>query len=83
MLPSDRGPRNVLMVQNERDPATPLAGARSTRRAFGDRAALITADQGGHGTYLIGKNKCANDKVTEYLLGGQRPGDMKCAAETS
>jgi pimeloyl-ACP methyl ester carboxylesterase len=78
---SDRGPRNVLMVQNERDPATPLAGARTTRRAFGDRAAMVTVDHGGHGAYLIGKNKCANDKVTEYLLGGQRPNDVRCAAE--
>ncbi|NGY61366.1 alpha/beta hydrolase [Lentzea sp. NEAU-D13] len=79
--PSDRGPRNVLLVQNERDPATPLAGARTLRRAFGDRAALLTADQGGHGVYVIGKNKCANDRVTEYLLSGQRPNDVKCAAE--
>ena len=79
---SDRGPRNVLMVQNERDPATPLAGARSTRRAFGDRAAMLTVDQGGHGAYLFGANKCANGKVTDYLLGGQRPAhDLKCAAE--
>jgi pimeloyl-ACP methyl ester carboxylesterase len=82
VLPSDRGPRNVLLVQNERDPATPLVGAQSTRRAFGDRAAMITIDQGGHGAYIFGKNKCANDKVTEYLLGGQRPNDVKCAAET-
>lgn len=83
VLPSDRGPRNVLLVQNERDPATPLAGARSTRRAFGDRAAMITVDQGGHGAYVIGKNKCANDKVTEYLLGGQRPDDLRCTAGTN
>lgn len=56
VLPSDRGPHNVLMVQNDRDPATPLAGARTMRRAFGDRAAMLTVDQGGHGTYLFGKN---------------------------
>ncbi|SES12889.1 alpha/beta hydrolase fold [Lentzea xinjiangensis] len=79
--PSGRGPANVLMAQNERDPATPLAGARTTRRAFGDRAAMITVDQGGHGTYVIGKNKCANDAVTAYLLGGPRPNDTRCAAE--
>ncbi|MCG8918908.1 alpha/beta hydrolase [Actinokineospora sp. PR83] len=80
---SDRGPRNVLMVQNERDPATPLAGARTTRRAFGDRAAMLTIDQGGHGAYALGRNKCANDEVTAYLLGGQRPAhDLRCAAET-
>jgi hypothetical protein len=79
VLPNDRGPRNVLLVQNERDPATPLAGAKTTRRAFGDRAAMLTVDQGGHGAYLIGKNKCANDKVTEYLLGGRLPAwDVRC-----
>ena len=79
---TDRGPRNVLMVQNERDPATPLVGALTTRRAFGDRAALLTIDQGGHGAYLIGANACANAKVTDYLLGGQRPEhDVECAAE--
>ncbi|HEX7302960.1 alpha/beta hydrolase [Lentzea sp.] len=83
VLPSDKGPHNVLMVQNERDPATPLAGALTTRRAFGDRAAMITVDHGGHGSYVIAKNKCADDKVTEYLLGGRRPNDTKCAAETS
>ncbi|HEX6345617.1 alpha/beta hydrolase [Umezawaea sp.] len=79
---SDRGPRNVLMAQNDRDPATPLAGALSTRRALGDRAALLTVDQGGHGTYLFGTNACADDRVTEYLVGGQRPAhDVRCAAE--
>ncbi|WNV87175.1 alpha/beta hydrolase [Umezawaea sp. Da 62-37] len=79
---SDRGPRNVLMVQNERDPATPLAGALSTRRAFGDRAAMLTIDHAGHGAYLFAGNTCANDKVTAYLLGGQRPAhDVACAAE--
>ncbi|MFS8099258.1 alpha/beta hydrolase [Lentzea alba] len=76
---SDRGPRNILMVQNERDPATPLAGAYSTRRAFGDRAAMLTVDQGGHGAYVIGKNQCANDKVTSYLVDGRFPThDVKC-----
>jgi pimeloyl-ACP methyl ester carboxylesterase len=76
--PSDRGPRNVLMVQNERDVATPLAGARTMRKAFGDRAAMLTVDQGGHGAYVFAPNKCANDKVTEYLLGGERPDDQRC-----
>ncbi|GAA1274458.1 alpha/beta hydrolase [Saccharothrix xinjiangensis] len=79
---SDRGPRNVLLVQNERDPATPLAGARTLRRAFGDRAAMLTVDQGGHGVYVLGANRCANTEVTAYLLGGRRPArDLACAAE--
>ncbi|MFD5028031.1 alpha/beta hydrolase [Streptomyces sp. NPDC058373] len=78
----DRGPSNVLMVQNERDPGTPLAGARETRRALGKRAVMVTADQGGHGVYVFGRNACANDAVTTYLTTGDRPArDLACAAE--
>jgi hypothetical protein len=78
----DRGPSNVLMVQNLRDPATPLTGARQLRQAFGNRARLITADQGGHGTYMFGTNSCANNAVTSYLTTGTRPAhDVACGAE--
>lgn len=78
----DQGPSNVLMVQNERDPGTPLAGARELRRAFGKRATLVTADQGGHGVYPFGRNTCANDAATAFLTNGQRPArDLTCAAE--
>ncbi|GIG87795.1 alpha/beta hydrolase [Plantactinospora endophytica] len=81
----DRGPSNVLMVQNLRDPGTPLAGARELRKAFGDRARMVTADQGGHGAYLLfARNTCANDTVTTFLTTGQRPHrDVACAAEPS
>ncbi|MFH9733372.1 alpha/beta hydrolase [Streptomyces sp. NPDC017260] len=80
----DRGPSNVLMVQNERDPGTPLAGAQELRRAFGKRATMVTADQGGHGVYLFGPNTCANDAVTAFLTTGHRPSqDLACAAEPS
>ncbi|MEU6120835.1 alpha/beta hydrolase [Streptomyces sp. NPDC047123] len=79
---SDRGPANILMVQNERDPGTPLAGAHAMRRALGKRAVLVTADQGGHGAYLYGGNGCADDAVTTYLTTGERPArDRACAAE--
>lgn len=79
---SDRGPSNVLIVQNERDPGTPLAGAQEMRRALGGRAVMVTADQGGHGAYLFGGNSCANSAVTTYLTTGQRPAqDLTCAAE--
>lgn len=78
----DQGPSNVLMVQNERDPGTPLAGARELRRAFGQRATMVTADQGGHGVYPFGANACASDAVTTYLTTGRRPAhDRACAAE--
>jgi pimeloyl-ACP methyl ester carboxylesterase len=80
----DRGPSDVLMVQNLRDPGTPLVGAQRLRRAFGDRARMVTADQGGHGVYLFSKNTCANDAITTFLTTGQRPShDLACAAEPS
>ncbi|SEO79033.1 alpha/beta hydrolase [Amycolatopsis saalfeldensis] len=76
-----RGPSDVLMVQNLRDPATPLAGALRTRAAFGGRARLVTVDQGGHVAYGAG-NKCGNDAVTGYLVTGQRPAhDAFCPAQ--
>ncbi|WP_433166070.1 alpha/beta hydrolase [Kribbella sp. CA-247076] len=79
---SDRGPSNVLMVQNLRDPATPLAGARQLRQAFGDRATMVTADQGGHGVYPLGRNQCAKHAVTTYLTTGERPEhDYHCTAD--
>ncbi|MFI6276739.1 alpha/beta hydrolase [Streptomyces sp. NPDC050988] len=78
----DRGPSNVLMVQNERDPGTPLADAKKLRKALGKRATMVTADQGGHGVYPFGLNTCANDAVTSFLTTGQRPSqDLACAAE--
>ncbi|MCF2131835.1 alpha/beta hydrolase [Strepomyces sp. STD 3.1] len=81
---SDRGPSNVLIVQNLRDPSTPLSGARALRAAFGERARMITADQGGHLAYLYLKNRCLNDATTTFLVTGERPRtDRACAAEPS
>lgn len=70
---TDRGPSNVLILQNLRDPATPLAGAQQLRQAFGDRARMVTADQGGHLAYLYLSNRCANDITTNFLVTGRRP----------
>jgi pimeloyl-ACP methyl ester carboxylesterase len=76
---TDRGPSNVLIVQNLRDPATPLAGARQLRKAFGDRARMVTADQGGHLAYLYLDNACLNTIATDYLVTGKRPRhDVAC-----
>lgn len=79
---TDRGPSNVLMVQNERDPGTPMAGARKLRSALGERARMVTVEEGGHGVYVVGANNCANDAVTDFLVTGERPDDSTCAAET-
>ncbi|MEV0699571.1 alpha/beta hydrolase [Saccharopolyspora sp. NPDC050389] len=79
---TDEGPSNVLILQNLRDPATPLAGARELRKAFGNRARMVTADQGGHLAYLVMGNQCANDIATKFLVTGERPQhDLACGAE--
>ncbi|MEC3981823.1 alpha/beta hydrolase [Amycolatopsis sp. H20-H5] len=76
-----QGPSDVLMVQNLRDPATPLPGALRTRWAFGDRARLVTIDQGGHVAYGAA-NECGNDAVTDYLVTGRRVAhDTFCPAQ--
>ncbi|MET9094470.1 alpha/beta hydrolase [Streptomyces cyaneofuscatus] len=79
----DQGPSNILLVQNERDPGTPLAGALRLRQALGQRARMVTADQGGHGVYPFGANTCANEATTTFLTTGKRPArDLRCAANT-
>ncbi|MDT8912327.1 alpha/beta hydrolase [Amycolatopsis sp. PS_44_ISF1] len=76
------GPADVLIVQNLRDPATPLPGALRTRSALGERARMVTIDQGGHVAYGAG-NRCGNTTVTDYLVTGRlAPQDTFCPAET-
>src|SRR5262249_24153585 len=79
---NDRGPSNILIMENLRDPATPLPGALEMRAALGQRARIVTVDQGGHGVYLLTANQCANNAVTGYLVTGHRPGDSFCPSET-
>lgn len=77
---SSRGPSNIMIVQNLRDPGTPIPGALQMRHALGDRARLLTVNQGGHLVYLFGHNSCANDRTTTYLVEGKRPADSFCPA---
>ncbi|MFJ6619823.1 alpha/beta hydrolase [Kitasatospora sp. NPDC091335] len=78
---TDRGPANVLLAQNLRDPATPYAGALKLRAAFGDRARMVTVDAGGHDVYRANGNACGDEVVTDYLVTGRRPaGDVFCPA---
>jgi len=81
------GPRNVLVVQGRRDPATPYDGGVAMRRAFGERARLVSVDIGGHAiAYGINANlnACADDAVTAFLLSGRLPGtDVSCPSEAT
>ena len=55
--------------------------ALELRSAFGERARMVTVDQGGHGVYLA-PNQCANTAVTTFLVTGDRPAhDEHCAAQ--
>lgn len=70
---SDRGPSNILLVNNLRDPGTPYIGAVKVRLALRHRSRLVTIDQGGHPSYLFQPNRCANNLVSHYLATGRRP----------
>ncbi|MGW4275070.1 alpha/beta hydrolase [Streptomyces seoulensis] len=73
------GPANVLLVQNERDVATPLSGARKLRKAFGGRAVMVTVNSTGHDAYLANGNACGDRVVSDFLAGGARPArDLYC-----
>ncbi|MFF7181868.1 alpha/beta fold hydrolase [Streptomyces sp. NPDC008121] len=77
---TDRGPSNILMIQSLRDPSTPYAAGLRMRAALGERARLVTVDQGGHGMYLGNGNACGDRAVTEFLRSGERPArDTYCA----
>lgn len=78
---ADEGTRNVLLVQNRRDPVTPLAGGQRLHEKFGDRSRLVTVDGSGHGVYALGDNACALNVVTTYLVDGEMPRrDVTCPA---
>jgi pimeloyl-ACP methyl ester carboxylesterase len=67
------GPRNVVMIQNRRDPAAPLSGALRMHQAFGHRARMIVVESGGHDAYLDNGNACGDQAVTAFLTDGTRP----------
>ncbi|MGI5225589.1 alpha/beta hydrolase [Actinoallomurus sp. CA-142502] len=69
---TSRGPSNVLLVRNLRDPATPYSGALNLRRAFGNRARMVTVDPGGHDAYLANGNPCGDRLVTAFVAEGRR-----------
>jgi pimeloyl-ACP methyl ester carboxylesterase len=76
------GPANILILENLRDPATPLPGALEMRAALGRRSRLVSVDQGGHGVYPVTPNGCANQAGTAFLAGGVLPArDVFCPAE--
>ncbi|ATE56998.1 alpha/beta hydrolase [Actinosynnema pretiosum] len=76
--PTGRGVPPVLMVQSERDPATPVEGAVRAHRAFAGSRLLTVLDEGDHGLYA-GGNACVDDVVEAFLVDGVVPErDLTC-----
>lgn len=65
------GPRNVLVLQHTRDPATPWLSGFGLRTTLADRAAMVTVSAGGHGVY--GTGSCADDLTHRFLVDGALP----------
>jgi pimeloyl-ACP methyl ester carboxylesterase len=72
---NDNGPQNILILQNERDPVTPLLGGELLREKFEHRSILVSADSSGHGVYVYGDNACADGIATAFLVDGTLPAD--------
>ena len=72
------GRRNVLILQNDRDPATPLRTAQGMHRAMGRDSVLVTVDAGGHGVLVHPRpNACAIGALESYLVDGDLPAHDK------
>ncbi|MEU6287824.1 alpha/beta hydrolase [Streptomyces sp. NPDC046988] len=69
----------VLIVQSERDAATPYGGAVELHKRFKGSRLITERDAGSHGvTGLV--NPCVNDRVDTYLLTGKvDTKDVTCA----
>lgn len=81
VLVTTTGLSNILIVQNLRDVPTPHVAAADLRQRFGNRARLVSADQGGHGAYLYLSNTCLNNATTDFFVDGTFPAtDVVCPA---
>lgn len=78
--PNGEGVPPILMVQNDRDPATPIEGALRARDGFAGARLLTVTDEGDHTTYASSTpNECVNDAVEDYLVDGVvPPRDSSC-----
>ncbi|MFJ9678971.1 alpha/beta hydrolase [Streptomyces sp. NPDC101194] len=70
---------DALILQNQWDPQTPLAGARAMHRALRGSRMVTVAGGEGHGVY--GTDSCADRSATAYLTTGRLPAeDLTCRA---
>ncbi|MFF3122905.1 alpha/beta hydrolase [Streptomyces sp. NPDC057908] len=70
---------DALILQNQWDPQTPLAGAQGMHRALHASRMITVAGGEGHGIY--GTSSCADKSATAYLTTGRLPAkDLTCRA---
>ncbi len=74
-----KGLPGVLIVQSERDAATPYPGGVELHKRFKGSRLITEKDAGSHGvTNLV--NPCINERVDSYLLTGKLDrADVTCA----
>lgn len=82
---TSRGPTQILLVQNKRDPVTPYVGGLGMHQALGNRSRLFTVDApAGHGIAYLAGVACADDAVTNYLADGTLPAtDTSCQSSAA
>jgi pimeloyl-ACP methyl ester carboxylesterase len=61
----------ILVIGNERDPATPIGGTKQLAHDLAS-GVLLTSNHDGHGTYFVG-SKCVDSAVDAYLVNGTVP----------
>jgi pimeloyl-ACP methyl ester carboxylesterase len=80
---TSNGPRDILILQNRRDNATPWEGALGMARALGSRAGFVGVDNGGHYVYGTG-SACADQATIAFLTKGTLPAKPRyCPGPTS
>lgn len=74
-----KGLPGVLIVQSERDAATPYEGAVELHKRFKGSRLITEKDAGSHGVTSLA-NPCINPRVDSYLLTGKLDAaDVTCA----
>jgi pimeloyl-ACP methyl ester carboxylesterase len=67
-----KGAPAMMLVQSERDPATPIEGARRTNAALAGSRMLVVTGEGDHALYASG-NACVDKAVETFLANGVLP----------
>lgn len=69
-------PQDILLLQNQFDPAAPSDGATQTLRLLGDHASMITVEVTGHGVDMA--NPCVVRFVRDFFESDRLPPSATC-----